>query len=325
MNILSKTGESPLKTRRGRPLLITHSALESNCRHQHDNFDSGWGEVGWDLSRAKTIESLRKALEPLRDRSELEPFVSKPQSPATWKEMREGREAINRLRDRVSLANQDLNHVRDLRDRIRGALLDSRSDDLLQRKCDENEERYSTGLEYLQQLQKLLNEQMEEQRSRESYISQSELLKFIISKRHELTPLSISNAIAGLPFITWRQSTVRCMKIKLEQGMRYSMFQELTRALANSPHTATEAVKQVKTHLLRIKGNENLVRKFRDEWYYLRTAIETVYPGKPPRGALPYRVLAEFCRRTSTRTPYDQVMEEEEQLRVRTGSALRSR
>ena len=309
-----KTGERPKKTRRGRPLLVTDSALESNRDHQHDNFDYGWGEVGWELSRAKTIESLRKALEPLRGRPELEPFLNEPKGPATWKELREGREAISKLMDRLSLANQDLSIARDRRDRIRGALLDSGSDDRLQRMCDEREKNYFTALEYSQQLQKLLNEQTEEQRSRESYISQTELLKFIISKRYELIPLNISNAIAGLPFITWRQSTVRCIKFPAKQGLRHSMFRELTRAFANSPHTATEAVEQVKAHLLQTKGNENSVRKLRNEWHYLQTAIEAVYSTKPSRGALPYRVLAEYCRRSSTRSRLDQVMEEDERL-----------
>jgi hypothetical protein len=311
---LSKTGESSKKTRRGRPSLITDSALESNRDRQHGNFDNGWGEVGWDLSRAKTIESLRKALEPLRGRPELELFLNEPKGPTTWKELREGRETINQLRDRLSLANQELSIARDRLDRLRGALLDSGSDDLLRRRCDEREKSHSTALEYSQQLQKLLNELTEEQRSRESYISQSELLKFIISKRHELTPLNISNATAGFPFITWRQSTARCATIPVAQGLRYSMFQHLTRAFADSPHTAAEAVEQVKAYLLRIKGNENSVRKLRNEWYYLRTAIEAVYSTKPHKGALPYRVLAEYCRRSSTRTRYDQLMEEEERL-----------
>jgi hypothetical protein len=92
------------------------------------------------------------------------------------------------------------------------------------------------------------------------------------------------------------------------------MFQVLTRALANSPHATAEAVERVKAYLLRTKDNENLVRKLRDEWYYLRTAIEAVHSTKPPRGALPYRVLAEYCWRSSTRSRYDQVMQEEEQL-----------
>lgn len=61
--------------------------------------------------------------------------------------------------------------------------------------CEEREESYSLALEYSQQLQKLLNE-LTEQRSRESYISQYDPLKFFTSKRHKLTPLGVSNAIA---------------------------------------------------------------------------------------------------------------------------------
>jgi hypothetical protein len=302
------------KTRRGRPLLITDSALESNRDHQHGNFDNGWGDVGWDLSRAKTLESLRKALEPLRGRPQLGLFVREPRSPATWKGLRESRKAINRLMDRLRIANQEVSDARERLEKARGALLDSESDELLKRMCEEREKTHSFAVKYALQLQNSLNELNEEQRSRESYISQSEFLEFIISKRHKLTPLSISNAIAGLPFITWRQSTVRCTKIPIAQGLTYSMFQELARAFANSPRTAAEAVKQVKAHLLRSKGNESSVRKFRNEWYFARTAIEAVYSTKPPRAAVPYRVLAEYCRRSSTRTRYDQVMEDEERL-----------
>jgi hypothetical protein len=92
------------------------------------------------------------------------------------------------------------------------------------------------------------------------------------------------------------------------------MFQELTRALASPPHTAAEAVEQVQAYLLGTKGDETAVRQLKSEWYYLRTAIEAVYFAKPATVALPYRVLAEYCQRSSTRTRFDQVMEKEEQL-----------
>ena len=166
--------------------------------------------------------------------------------PATWKELREGRGAINQVMNRLSLANQDLSIARDRLERARGALHDSVSDKLLRRMCEEREKAHSFAVEYARQLQDSLDELKEEQRSRGSYISQSELLEFIVRKRYKLTPLSISNAIAGLPFIAWRQSTARCIKWPRAQGLRYSMFQELTRALAHSPHTAAEAVEQVK-------------------------------------------------------------------------------
>jgi hypothetical protein len=94
------------KTPRGRPLLITRSALRANRDRLYCIFDSSWGEVGWELTRAKTIGSLRKALEPVRGRPELELLVSETHSPTTWKELREGREDINQLLDRLRIANQ---------------------------------------------------------------------------------------------------------------------------------------------------------------------------------------------------------------------------
>jgi hypothetical protein len=93
------------------------------------------------------------------------------------------------------------------------------------------------------------------------------------------------------------------------------MFLDLEHVLANPPRTKREAVEKIKACLL---GKKNpipqSVREFRSHWYYLRVSIEMVYEQKPPKTALPYKVSAEYRRRSSVRSRYNQVLEEEERL-----------
>jgi hypothetical protein len=78
---------------------------------------------------------------------------------------------------------------------------------------------------------------------------------------------------------------------------------------------ATLTIEQVKAHLKKSKcRREYSVRTLIEEWYYLRVAIETAYSQKPPRGAVPFRVFAEYRRRSSGRSQLDQVMAKEEHL-----------
>lgn len=50
----------------------------------------------------------------------------------------------------------------------------------------------------------VLRRRMEQQ---DAYFAQNQLLKFILSNRRALMPSSFVAAMAGLPFISWRQSS----------------------------------------------------------------------------------------------------------------------
>jgi hypothetical protein len=154
-------------------------------------------------------------------------------------------------------------------------------------------------------------------RRQEAHIAQSELLDFIGSKRYTLSPLSFANAMAGLPFISWRQSAARCRRIKAAQHfpLQYEMFQEVARALVSPPKTVENAIEQAEKYLLTNKRQSQLsIQRLREEWYFFRVAIETAYANKTERTAMPFKVFAEYQRRTATRSRYDQVMQEEGRL-----------
>jgi hypothetical protein len=157
----------------------------------------------------------------------------------------------------------------------------------------------------------------EDIRRQDAFIAQSEFLDFLRSKRYAFNPLNIANAIAGLPLITWRQSVTRCQKHASTHpyALNMQMFRRVTEALANPSRSADRAVEQMKAHLLRINPKRDAsITQLRADFYYLRLATQAVYESRPPKSSLPYRLFAEFLRRTTSRSQFDLVMEEEERL-----------
>ena len=49
----------------------------------------------------------------------------------------------------------------------------------------------------------------------EACYAEIEVFKLIQSRNYRLTPQTFANAMAGLPYIGWRQSLKRCAKIPL--------------------------------------------------------------------------------------------------------------
>jgi hypothetical protein len=71
----------------------------------------------------------------------------------------------------------------------------------------------------------------------EAYFCQSELLDFIGSGRYRLVPLNFAHAMAGLPYMRWRQSFKRCQRISrnITETIRYEQFKLIRRAINGLP------------------------------------------------------------------------------------------
>jgi len=67
----------------------------------------------------------------------------------------------------------------------------------------------------------------------EAHFAQSEILGFIGSNRRHFTPLIVTSAMAGLPFVTARVSCEQCSKfgIKLLHGLAFEVFLTIERQL----------------------------------------------------------------------------------------------
>lgn len=118
----------------------------------------------------------------------------------------------------------------------------------------------------------------------------------------------------GCRILSWRQSTKRCQKFEglPEPGFRYLTFKVIERVNNKSSKKDFLAVLEAD---LRKKPKRNFAaQEMRRNWYYLRAAIKEVLQQKIHPGKIPYRIVAEYQRKMSSRTAVDFVFEEEEQL-----------
>src|ERR1035437_1866181 len=223
----------PAKTGARRPLEIDNSAISQRRSDLLTCFGTHWSEFAWELRRAKNAIALRSALQPIYMCPGLDLFVHNSPQASTWKELRKFRRAMRDLTKRLGIATTaELQHKERL-DSISRALSNSPADARLAKARAESLSKHASASELVSALNDERVTLTNSVREQEAYVSQSELRDFIGSKRYTLDPLSLANAMAGLPFIKWRQSIKRCSQLedKLSAGLTYEMFKELAQAL----------------------------------------------------------------------------------------------
>ena len=302
----------------GRPQVIPDSSLLAQFEHLLFFFEHHWAEVAWDLDRAHSMRAIRSALQRANVNSyrELEPFLYEPTRKVEHRKLRLMRESLGRLRGRASEVIKEKQELGMKLERIALVAKDNPADERIRLVFDQIRQDHSKLAEQLTELQTRQEEVSRELREGEAYFAQTQLLDFIRSERYTLTPFSYAKAMAGMPYVTWRQSAVRCAKLipKYSPGVEYRKFRIVFKALGKPPRTAMEATRRVKAFLLRQSRRDLAIEKLRQEWYYLHTSIETIYSQKTPRKALAYQILAEYCRRLTSRSDIDLLMEGEEHL-----------
>ena len=119
----------------------------------------------------------------------------------------------------------------------------------------------------------------EDLKQKEADLPQSELLKVILSERYPLEPLHFANAMAGLPFIGWRQSHKRCSKHdpQSSHGLCYRRFVIVAKIITQPASSAGEMVENMRAHLLDKATREDCAYdELRAFWYHLKCSIEAV-------------------------------------------------
>jgi hypothetical protein len=161
----------------------------------------------------------------------------------------------------------------------------------------------------------------------EAFIYRSETLKFLQAKEYRLTPFTLANAIAGLPYITARHSAQLCSRLKtsVPPFTTYEMFQFVKRVLKMCKHAVGSPAAQVfereirKLPKFRIVEGHRRSNWFRAElakdWYYLRTTLEDPELAKLNRGARPGAIVAIFLRkRSNPESPITPMLAEAEKI-----------
>jgi hypothetical protein len=150
-----------------------------------------------------------------------------------------------------------------------------------------------------------------------THFARREVLRFCNSHRYRLNPLSVANAMAGLPFIGWRQSAKRCRKWMsgTDEGLSYRIF-KVIRTIVNSCEMLPELSEYSKSWLLTQRSRSIPILELRKKQYFLRRSISAALKLEPSRTReeLPYKITAEYLRSSQNPTAVDLVFAKREQI-----------
>jgi hypothetical protein len=149
----------------------------------------------------------------------------------------------------------------------------------------------------------------------ETYFAQSELFDFIQSGRYEFTPMNIAKAMAGIPYISARVSCERCSSLKEanQPGLAYLIFQVIEGVFPPEVPAMSDGLRRIREIALsgvRHRPSSH-ISELRKTWYFLESAIASIYAtGVLPRGSMPFRVFAEYKRRSERPDRVDIILAE---------------
>ncbi len=131
--------------------------------------------------------------------------------------------------------------------------------------------------------------------------AETEVFKLIQSRNYRLTPQTFANAMAGLPYIGWRQSLKRCAKIplRLKPSGLYCVFDAVRYILNRVPYPLAKNdplelfEKGIST--LPKRDNYEFAQKYLlENWLHLKKALTNTWYSRIGRDELPYRITAAF-------------------------------
>lgn len=275
--------------------------------------EQNWGLIGWELRHAKTLGDIRAAFSAIKGFNcpHLELFRQYPTRRTTPAALRQLRKEMAHSQITCRRAYAAYISSRESIERVSQAFVHATDETALtslqhlQAEMAMRHERANVAFEECQAHSRELQSKLDQQ---EAWFAQSQLGNFIHSARREYTPLNIAMAMAGMPQLSARVSCERCSGLKgtFEAGLTYQMFQAVETVFANPPVGAIEGPEQMCTYLIDPGRRKQIhIGELWKNWYLLKCAIESTSANACPRGALPYRIFAEYQRRFHVQTPSD--------------------
>jgi hypothetical protein len=319
--------DRPKSPRRGRPIAIDDGTLWNARDHLVWLFDGTWADVGarlpWIKKPADVLRALQVWEKDNRQNNHYLPqTLLRPSStPATPKWLAATRGQLSDLNVAVRTADDVRQKCLKSVETAQRALSDGLSESekaIVQDQISRRGQRLAEAEAEFSALSKRQRETQELLLDGEASYARGEFVRFCRSNRYRLTPLNIANALAGLPYISWRQSALRCKKHAAPgaEGLSMQIFntiQSIVRSCTRRSDLMRHAERWLKTQK---RSKSQGVSELREKWYYLRWSIKTVLDNTPrvPTRELPFAITSEYWKRLAQPSNVDRLFEEEERL-----------
>jgi hypothetical protein len=151
-----------------------------------------------------------------------------------------------------------------------------------------------------------------------AYVKRSELLEFLHSHRYAIYPRNVTDAVAGLPGMKWRQSYTRCSHMPYVAGDRQAhlvldmllkIWDKRPRELEGPP------IDFFRSKLVSPKRFDSTRQFMRQHWSDLSLAIKQTWKSEQFPADIPYVIGSIFMRNVNrTKNAEEQILAEDESL-----------
>jgi hypothetical protein len=154
-----------------------------------------------------------------------------------------------------------------------------------------------------------------------AFFFRSQLLDFRQKADYEFTPRNVTNALAGLPYITSRRSAELCSAMKSEIALsgNYELLMFIASVWKRYDKSANLTVTEwfklkirelPRYKIIKRKKMENYFRtNLAGKWFFLKRVLDIFQKSKLPPGFVPYAIMREFLRQSvNPESPADSIL-----------------
>ncbi len=322
---LTDLSGEPVSRPRGRRSELSNPQLHNRRDQLVQIFEGAWGEIGWELQRCKKADDFILIFNPLAGpgswvRDVILIFCRPSSEPASAVALRKVRTERRALAEPFRTADEAKRRAEEQLQQVNWALAQAHRS-LRRIVKRERKKRRKEAWKAEQQYRAISDKERRSGvrlQNLEASFARQELFRFLKSRRYTLTPLSLANAAAGLPYMGWRQSMRRSSKTSsiIANGLAYQVFKAI-RYLAATARKKTEnaLVTDFRAGIPLLPSRYQLPKaELAEKWLYVERAIRQAYRAKPHPRALPFEITKQYLKQIQSQSQVDMVLAEQAKL-----------
>ncbi len=289
--------------------------------------EGAWGEIGWELSCVKKAQEIPQALKPLdtgvREQA-LEPFLRVSDAPDDMTRIRKLRRDLKKSRKPLYRAYEAQQKADEVLARVKAAFPDpsllSRQQEAEYLKRELNAKHARDRYDQAQRENRAREVELE---SLEAAYAQSQLIRFLDEGRYALAPLQVAEAMAGLPYVSYRWSIELCQEQPciIAGGLWYQVFLLVERAVKRMPSGDAEAIiATLRAAIPVLKVPVYIKNHVAENCFFLQRAVRQDCANRQAK-PLPFRITASFSRQCHSQSREDAAQAELGKLSLRSATA----
>jgi hypothetical protein len=312
--------------RRGRHTALSDAQLQNRRDQFVQIFEGEWGQIGWGLQRCRKTEDLFLIFSPLMGNQSwisqvIEVFCRPCLEEFFAPTLRKLRYERRRIAGSVRVADETDRILEQQLQRVNWAFeqAQGRSYRIVKRARKQKRKEFWKGWRKHRDLAAKGKSLEGRIKDLEGSFAREELVRFIKSKRYELTPLHIANAVAGIPHMGWRQSMRRTSisPSRIADGRPYQIFKAIRYLVETSTMGTTEGLVKGFRDGIRssLRSRYKLAREeLAKNWFYLERAIHQSLRAKAQRKTLPFEMTKRYFNNIRSLSHVDMVLAEQARI-----------